>query len=107
MTRSAPPKSRPSSDQGPRTPRLIGKRLFDLAVALPCLIVLGPLMLVIAVLVRASSPGGALFKQTRIGRFGRPFTIYKFRTMRDGCSDDIHRTYVQKLLTDPTPPVGG
>jgi lipopolysaccharide/colanic/teichoic acid biosynthesis glycosyltransferase len=58
------------------------KRLFDLVAASASLLALSPLMAVIAVLVRHDSPGGALFRQTRVGRHGRPFTIYKFRTMR-------------------------
>ena len=61
---------------------LWGKRLFDLAavvVTLPVWIVLAA---VVAVAVRVSSPGPVLFRQTRVGRGGRPFTMYKFRTMR-------------------------
>lgn len=58
------------------------KRLFDLAVSLMALLMLWPVLLGIAVLIRMSSPGGALFTQTRAGHQGKPFTIYKFRTMR-------------------------
>lgn len=61
---------------------LWGKRLFDLSavvVTLPVWIVLAA---AVAVAVRMSSPGPVLFRQTRVGRGGRPFTIYKFRTMR-------------------------
>ncbi|MDT4925235.1 MAG: hypothetical protein QOG01_2948 [Pseudonocardiales bacterium] len=88
-------------------PRLYGKRAFDLTFALTCLVVLCPFLLVIAVLVRMSSPGGALFRQTRVGRYGRPFTILKFRTMRTGCSDEIHRNYVQNQLGSPAPVPSG
>src|SRR3954447_8587174 len=87
--------------------RLLGKRLFDLLVASLCLVVLAPVLLVVAVLVRASSPGGALFRQTRLGRYGRPFVLYKFRTMYVNCPDDLHRAYVRKLLVDDQPPAGG
>jgi lipopolysaccharide/colanic/teichoic acid biosynthesis glycosyltransferase len=76
------------------------KRLFDLVAAALILIVSAPVMLTIAVAVRLSSPGGALFRQTRLGLGERPFLLYKFRTMYTGCPDDIHRFYVQRLLSD-------
>jgi lipopolysaccharide/colanic/teichoic acid biosynthesis glycosyltransferase len=89
-----------------QAPRLYGKRAFDLTFALLCLVLLCPVLLVIAVLVGVSSPGGPLFHQTRLGRYGRPFTIFKFRTMRTGCSDEIHRDYVQNQFRSPTPVPG-
>jgi len=58
------------------------KRLFDVLVATAGLLVLGPLMLLLALVVRLDSPGPALFRQERVGRGGRPFTVLKFRTMR-------------------------
>ncbi len=57
------------------------KRLLDLAICVPMLIVLSPLMLVIALLVRFDSPGPALFKQERVGQHTRRFQMLKFRTM--------------------------
>jgi lipopolysaccharide/colanic/teichoic acid biosynthesis glycosyltransferase len=60
------------------------KRLFDLVVSSIALIVLSPLLLVLAILVKLDSPGPALFTQERVGRFGRLFRIHKFRTMREG-----------------------
>jgi exopolysaccharide biosynthesis polyprenyl glycosylphosphotransferase len=62
--------------------RALLKRAIDLAVSVPLLIVLSPLMLVIAVLIKASSPGGpVLFRQPRVGLHDRRFTVYKFRSM--------------------------
>ena len=58
------------------------KRMIDFVVAFFCLIVFSPLMLVCYYLVKREDGGPAIFKQERIGRFGRPFTIYKFRSMR-------------------------
>ena len=58
------------------------KRLFDVLVATAGLLVLGPLMLLLALAVRLDSPGPALFRQERVGRGGRRFTVLKFRTMR-------------------------
>jgi putative colanic acid biosynthesis UDP-glucose lipid carrier transferase len=61
--------------------RGIVKRLTDLALTIPILIVALPLMLVIMVLVKLSSPGPAIFKQARYGLDGKRITVYKFRTM--------------------------
>ena len=58
------------------------KRLFDMFASLVALIVFSPLFLICTILVRREDGGPAIFKQERIGRFGRPFNIYKFRTMR-------------------------
>jgi lipopolysaccharide/colanic/teichoic acid biosynthesis glycosyltransferase len=58
------------------------KRATDVAVSALALLALGPGMAVIAVLVRRESPGPAIFRQERAGRDMKPFTMYKFRTMR-------------------------
>lgn len=58
------------------------KRVVDCAIAAVCLIVFSPLFLFCYVMVKREDGGPALFKQERIGRFGRPFHIYKFRSMR-------------------------
>jgi len=60
--------------------RLI-KQIFDLIVSLLLLLVLWPVLVFIAVLIRRDSPGPALFKQQRVGENGQLFTMYKFRTM--------------------------
>ena len=57
------------------------KRLFDSFSALIGLIVLAIPMAIIALLIELDSPGGAIFKQERLGKNGKPFLIYKFRTM--------------------------
>jgi lipopolysaccharide/colanic/teichoic acid biosynthesis glycosyltransferase len=57
------------------------KRAFDIIAAMIGLILISPLLLVIAALIRLRMPGPVLFRQKRAGRFGKPFTIYKFRTM--------------------------
>lgn len=60
----------------------IVKRVFDLVVASVLLIGLSPLMAAIALAIRLGSRGPAIFAQERAGQGGRPFTLYKFRTMR-------------------------
>jgi lipopolysaccharide/colanic/teichoic acid biosynthesis glycosyltransferase len=62
-------------------PRSLVKRTIDLAGALLSLLLLAPVMLALAVLIRLDSPGPVLFRQWRRGRGGRPFRILKFRTM--------------------------
>lgn len=79
------------------------KRSVDLMVAGALLVVLAPIMLILAVLVRVTSPGPALFRQDRVGRDKRPFPMLKFRTMKNKCDDRIHREYVTQLLTAPEP----
>ena len=57
------------------------KRLFDLMGAAVALLLLSPLLLVVAVVIKLDAPGPVFFRQERVGRFGRPFRIHKFRTM--------------------------
>jgi len=59
------------------------KRAFDLALALPALVVSGPAILALGAAVRATSPGPAFFVQKRLGRGKRPILLYKLRTMRN------------------------
>lgn len=58
------------------------KRLFDFLISSCCLIIFSPLFLLCYILIKLDDKGPAIYKQERIGRFGRPFTIYKFRSMR-------------------------
>ena len=58
------------------------KRVFDFLVAFVALVVFSPLFIVCYFAVKHEDGGPAIFKQERIGRFGRPFYIYKFRSMR-------------------------
>jgi lipopolysaccharide/colanic/teichoic acid biosynthesis glycosyltransferase len=60
-----------------------GKRIFDLAIALTGLVVLSPVLLGIALLLRAKLGSPVLFRQERTGLHGRTFMLYKFRTMGD------------------------
>lgn len=72
--------------------RLI-KRSFDLAVTVPAILLLSPVLLLVAIAVTLDSPGPILFRQRRMGRANRLFDVYKFRTMRHELSDrDGHRS---------------
>jgi lipopolysaccharide/colanic/teichoic acid biosynthesis glycosyltransferase len=57
------------------------KRLFDVVVSLVGLLMLSPLILVIAIVTKLNSPGSVLYTGSRIGQFGKPFRVFKFRTM--------------------------
>lgn len=63
---------------------LTAKRALDLAVSAIGLVVLSPLLLLVALAVKLESPGPVLFRQRRVGRAGRTFTLYKLRSMRAG-----------------------
>lgn len=72
---------RPSVHAGPAH---VAKRLVERIAAGVSLLVLAPLLLLIAVAVRIDTPGGALFRQVRVGQHGRPFVMLKFRSMTSG-----------------------
>jgi exopolysaccharide biosynthesis polyprenyl glycosylphosphotransferase len=77
---------------------LIAKRFMDLSVSVLAVVVFAPLLLLIAVSVKLSSPGPVLFRQIRAGRDGTPFTFFKFRTMKHNIDDTIHREYATNFI---------
>ncbi len=60
----------------------ITKRIMDIVVSLTAIILLSPLLIVVAILIKMEDGGSIFFSQTRIGRDGKPFKMYKFRSMR-------------------------
>lgn len=85
------------------------KRLLDLALSLPAIVLLLPVWAIIALVIRLSSGGPAIFKQERAGQNGRPFVFYKFRTMKlevdplgpsPKSSDDPRLTKVGRFLRE-------
>lgn len=91
------------------------KRSFDVAASIILLVVLSPLMLLTALFIRLSSPGPVIYRQERIGRNKRVFTMYKFRSMQVqngdmttwGCCKDQRRTkfgaFIRKYSIDELP----
>lgn len=69
----------------------VSKRLFDFGMAFVGAILLAPVFLVIAAAIKLDSKGPVFFNQTRIGKNGRPFTFYKFRSMAVGSDQDHER----------------
>lgn len=78
------------------------KRIVDFIVALIALVVFSPLFLICYIAVRHEDGGPAIFKQERIGRFGRPFYIYKFRSMRVDAEKDGPALYQHERETRMT-----
>ena len=74
------------------------KRLVDILGALTGILLFFPVMLAVAVAVKLSSKGPILFRQERLGQFGRPFTFLKFRSMRTDTDASIHQKYIQDLI---------
>ena len=63
-------------------------------------------MLIAALLIRLTSPGPAIFRQTRVGQGGAPFVMYKFRSMRTDVDDRAHREFVASLIDGKAPLTG-
>jgi len=83
-----------------RTTAMWAKWVLDVSVASVGMLLLFPLLVVFAILIKIDSPGPALFKQTRIGKDGKPFTMYKFRSMYCASDDTIHQEFVRSLFSD-------
>ena len=66
------------------------KRAFDLLLAVLLIVIVAPLMLLIALLIKLTSPGPAIYRQVRCGLNGRKFWLYKFRSMYQGAEQDRH-----------------
>lgn len=83
------------------------KRIFDIFVSFFGLILFSPLFLIISILIKLDSPGPVFYRGERIGKFGKPFRIFKFRTMIKGAeklggpstaADDPRLTKIGKFL---------
>lgn len=83
--------------------RSVLKRCLDITASAALLAIVSPLMLLIAVLVKVKSPGPVFFRQVRVGEFGKPFTMLKFRTMRVNNDQAIHKEFVSQLIKGTTP----
>jgi len=76
----------------------IVKRSADLIIASLALLILAPLWLLIALLIKLDSRGAVFYKQERVGMDGRVFLFFKFRTMHAGASDELHREVYEKNI---------
>ncbi len=83
--------------------RGIVKRFIDIVLSASALIVLSPLMLIIVITIRLTSPGKAIFRQERVGRGGKPFHIYKFRSMRADAEEKVGHVWAKSDDPRQTP----
>lgn len=74
------------------------KRVFDLSVASLLVLLASPLMVAVALLIKRTSPGPVFFVQERLGKDGRPFNFYKFRSMKHNSDDAIHRQFAAMFI---------
>lgn len=74
------------------------KRTLDVVGSIIALLLFAPLFLAIALAVKFTSEGPILFRQRRVGQFGKPFTFLKFRSMHANNDPKIHQEYVAKLI---------
>jgi lipopolysaccharide/colanic/teichoic acid biosynthesis glycosyltransferase len=74
------------------------KRALDVTVACLSLLLLAPVLVGIALLIKLTSRGPVFYRGTVIGRYGRPFTYYKFRTMRVDGDDGAHRRFIERYM---------
>ncbi len=79
---------------------LAAKRAMDLLVSTVALTLLSPLFLMLAVAIKATSPGPAFFRQKRIGQNGKAFSMLKFRSMKTNCDPAQHQNYVKKFICE-------
>ena len=77
----------------------IMKRLMDIAGSAAALTLFSPILVLIAVLIKLSSRGPVILKQKRLGQFGKTFTLLKFRTMYANSDPQIHREFMQRVIT--------
>lgn len=82
------------------------KRLLDIGASALLLLLLSPIFLLIAVLVKLRSPGPVFFRQSRVGEQGRSFMMLKFRTMHVNSDSAIHKAFVSQLIKGNTPENG-
>jgi len=82
-----------------RIVRAVTKRGLDITGSLALLALLSPVFLIVAALVKLTSSGPVIFRQARVGRSARLFTMLKFRTMRIDADDAIHQQYVTQFIT--------
>lgn len=76
------------------------KDRFDRVIALFAFIILSPFLAVIAIIIKNDSPGSSIFRQERVGKDGRRFKIYKFRTMYLANDDSEYKALVKRYVQD-------
>ncbi|MFE5407266.1 sugar transferase [Microbacterium sp. NPDC056569] len=76
------------------------KRIFDVCAATVFLVVLAPIMATVAIAVASTSAGPVFYRQQRIGQFGQPFSMLKFRSMRAGADNELKGLLIEQGTTE-------
>ena len=77
------------------------KRFFDIILSVVAVLFLSPVLIIISIIIKIGSPGGALFKQERVGKLGKPFFIYKFRSMIKNAESMAHTRHRKMMQESP------
>jgi lipopolysaccharide/colanic/teichoic acid biosynthesis glycosyltransferase len=80
--------------------QLVLKRLLDICGSLVGIVLLSPVMIAAAIAVKATSKGPIIFRQVRLGRDGKHFTFFKFRSMKADADQNVHRQHVERLIAN-------
>jgi lipopolysaccharide/colanic/teichoic acid biosynthesis glycosyltransferase len=83
--------------------QIVLKRILDIAASSAGIVMLSPLLLIVAALIKMTSRGPVFFKQVRIGFGGKKFRLYKFRSMYTNNDPAIHQEFVKKLIAGQAP----
>lgn len=95
----------PDQERSRRIARMT-KRAIDIVGSMVGIILFSPLFILISCLIKLTSAGPVLFKQERIGQYGKPFMFLKFRTMHTNNDPDVHRDFVRNLIAGESEPDG-
>lgn len=82
------------------------KRAMDVAGSLAALALFAPVCAVAAAAIKLTSPGPVLYRQQRLGRFGVPFTLFKFRSMKVASDSRVHEEFVKEFISGRAPAHG-
>jgi lipopolysaccharide/colanic/teichoic acid biosynthesis glycosyltransferase len=93
-----------TAEPRPSVATTVAGRCLDVAIAGLVLLAFVPFLAAITIAIRLGSPGPVLFRQRRLGRGMRPFTVLKFRTMRADADSAVHRDYVRSLIGNKPEP---
>src|SRR5262245_58086393 len=85
-------------DRSRRQLAFLMKRIVDVLGSFSLLVLLSPVLVCIGAAIKLTSPGPILFKQTRIGQFGQPFTFLKFRSMYTNADPRVHEQFIQEFI---------
>lgn len=86
-----------TSESGPSTAYALSKRTVDIGLSLVILVLSAPILVIAGLIVRITSPGPVFFKQTRLGRDGRPFGLVKIRTMEADADETVFAEHLARL----------